>query len=59
MRYTQAEKMEIIKIVENSELSVSRTLVELDVSRSTYYQWYRKYTEEGFEGLFLALSDGA
>ena len=51
MRYSQAEKMEIIKIVENSELSVSRTLKELDVSRSTYYQWYGKYTEEGFEGL--------
>ena len=51
MRYSQAEKMEIIKIVENSELSVRRTLEELDVSRSTYYQWYRKYTEEGFEGL--------
>ena len=51
MRYTQAEKMEIIKIVENSELSISRTLKELDVSRSTYYQWYRKYSEEGFEGL--------
>ncbi len=51
MRYSQAEKMEIITIVENSELSVSRTLKELDVSRSTYYQWYRKYTEEGFEGL--------
>jgi len=51
MRYSQSEKMEIIKIVENSELSISRTLKELDVSRSTYYQWYRKYTEEGFEGL--------
>jgi putative transposase len=51
MRYLQSEKMEIIKIVENSELSVSRTLKELDVSRSTYYQWYRKYTDEGFEGL--------
>jgi len=51
MRYSQAEKMEIIKIVENSELSISRTLKELDVSRSTYYQWYRKYAEEGFEGL--------
>jgi len=51
MRYSQSEKMEIIKIVENSELSVRRTLKELDVSRSTYYQWYRKYTEEGFEGL--------
>ena len=32
MRYSQAEKMEIIKIVEGSELSVSRTLKELDVS---------------------------
>ena len=51
MRYTQAEKMEIIRIVEASELSVNRTLKELDVNKSTYYQWYRKYKEQGFEGL--------
>lgn len=51
MRYSQAEKMEIIKIVENSELSVRMTLKEVGLSRSTYYDWYRKYIAEGFEGL--------
>ena len=51
MRYSQAEKMEIIRIVESSELGIKRTLKELDICRSTYYQWYRKYKEEGFEGL--------
>ena len=51
MRYSQAEKMEIIKLVENSEIDVKRTLEELSVCRSSYYRWYRKYTEEGFEGL--------
>ena len=51
MRYSQAEKMEIIKLVENSEIGVKRTLEELSVCRSSYYRWYRKYTEEGFEGL--------
>ena len=30
MRHTQAEKMEVIKTVEESELSVRRTLEELD-----------------------------
>jgi len=51
MRYSQAEKMEIIKLVENSEIGAKRTLEELSVCRSSYYRWYRKYTEEGFEGL--------
>ncbi len=51
MRYSQAEKMEIIKLVENSEIGVKRTLEELSVCRSSYYRWYQKYTEEGFEGL--------
>ena len=31
MRYTQAEKMEIIRLVENSELSIRETLRELAV----------------------------
>ncbi len=51
MRYSQAEKMEIIKLVEGSEIGVKRTLDELAVCRSSYYRWYRKYKEEGFEGL--------
>lgn len=51
MRYTQAEKMEIIRTVENSELGVKRTLDELDVNRSSFYEWYRRYEAEGYDGL--------
>lgn len=43
--------MEIIRIVEGSELGVKRTLEELGISRSTFYEWYRRYLSEGFEGL--------
>jgi transposase InsO family protein len=51
MRYSQAEKMEIIRIVEDSELSVRQTLKELDINRSTFYAWYRRYEQEGYDGL--------
>ena len=51
MRYSQTEKMEIIRLVEASQLSVKRTLQELGVSRSTFYDWYCRYLEYGYEGL--------
>jgi len=51
MRYSQAEKMEIIRLVENSELSVKRTLKELGINRSTFYKWYQRYVEDGYDGL--------
>ena len=51
MRYSQAEKMEIIRLVEESELPVKHTLDELGVSRSTFYRWYRRYEKEGYAGL--------
>lgn len=51
MRYSQAEKMETIRLVEDSALSVNRTLEELDISRSTFYNWYRRYQEDGYDGL--------
>jgi len=51
MRYSQSEKMEIIKLVEGSDLSVRSTLEELDVNRSTFYNWYSKYLESGYDGL--------
>ena len=53
MRHTQAEKMEIIRLVEESELPVARTLRELDVSRSSFYEWYGRYREGGYDGLAL------
>jgi len=51
MRYSQAERMEIIHIVEHSELSIRKTLQELEVPRSTFYDWYRRYQEDGYDGL--------
>ena len=46
IRYTPEEKMEIIHLVEHSKLSVKQTLEELQVPRSTFYAWYRRYQEE-------------
>jgi transposase-like protein len=51
MRYTQSEKMEIICMVEESPFSVKQTLGEIGVSRSTFYEWYKRYQEHGYEGL--------
>jgi putative transposase len=51
MRYTPAEKLEIIRIVENSEISVRRTLKELGVSPSTFYVWYKRFLDDGVDGL--------
>lgn len=51
MRYSQAEKLEIIRVVEDSELSARRTLRELDVNRSSFYEWYRRYRRGGYDGL--------
>jgi hypothetical protein len=43
--------MEIIHLVEHSELSITKTCAELDVARSTFYRWYCSNQEEGFDGL--------
>jgi len=51
MRHTQAEKMEIIQLVEESDQPVKRTLAELDVPRSTFYRWYERYRNTGYAGL--------
>jgi transposase InsO family protein/transposase-like protein len=50
-RYTPAEKLEIIRLVEESDRSVKETLAELDIPRSTFYSWAQRYEAEGFEGL--------
>jgi len=50
-RSSAAEKMEIIRIVEDSGLPVKQTLAELDVPRSTFYRWYDHYLEAGYDGL--------
>ena len=51
MRYRQAEKMEVIRLVEGSSLPVRQTLAELGVPRSTFYRWYAAYAREGYDGL--------
>lgn len=43
--------MEIIHLVEHSNLSVKKTLEELQVPRSTFYSWYQRYQEHGMDGL--------
>lgn len=51
MHYSPSEKLEIIKLVEQSDLGVNRTLKELKVHKSTFYKWYQRYQYEGKEGL--------
>ena len=51
MRYSQSEKMEIIKLVEKSDLGVVRTLKEIGINKSTFYKWYSLYQEFGYDGL--------
>jgi hypothetical protein len=40
VRYRAAEKPEIIRLVEQSPLSVQRTLAQFGIPRSTFYLWY-------------------
>jgi putative transposase len=51
MRYNKAEKLEIIRLVEGSDLGVNRTLLELGIHKRTFYNWYHRYREKGEEGL--------
>ena len=43
MRYPASEKLEIIRLVEKSHLSVRRTLDKLGIARATFYRWYDLY----------------
>jgi transposase InsO family protein len=43
--------MEIIRLVEGSDLPVRATLRQLGIPRSTFYGWYQKYLALGFDGL--------
>ena len=51
MRYSASEKYEIIRLVEQSSLSVRQTLARLDIHRSTFYNWLRRYRDGGIDGL--------
>ena len=51
MRYPASEKVEIIKLVEQSHLSARQTLDKLGIPSSTFYRWYDKYLDGGPEAL--------
>jgi len=51
MRYSQSDKYEIILLVEKSEKSLTKTLKELGIHKSTFYNWYNAYLLNGYDGL--------
>ena len=51
MRYPASEKLEIIRLVEQSHLPSRRTLRQLGVPPATFYRWYDRYQRGGPEAL--------
>jgi len=51
MRYPASEKLEIIRIVEQSHLPAKQTLDKLGIPRTTFYRWYDRYQTGGPEVL--------
>ena len=49
MRYPASEKLEIIRLDEQSALPVLRTLERLGIPRATFYRWYDLYQTGGPE----------
>jgi len=50
-RYPAPEKLEIIRLVEQSHLPVRRTLAQIGVPPATFYRWYDLYQPGGPEAL--------
>jgi len=51
MRYPASEKLEIIRLVEQSHLPAKRTLDILGIPRTTFYRWYDRYLAGGLAAL--------
>jgi hypothetical protein len=51
MRYPAAEKVEIIRLVEQSALPVRRTLGKIGIPRASFYRWYDLYRTGGPEAM--------
>ena len=51
MRYPASEKLEVIRIVEQSHLPAKQTLDRLGIARPTFYRWYDLYLRFGEEAL--------
>ena len=43
MRYPAAEKLEIIRLVEQSHLPVRHTLAKIGIPPTTFYRWYDRW----------------
>jgi putative transposase len=51
MKPSPSEKLEIIRLVEDSHLPARRTLETLGIARSNFYRWYDRYQRGGPEAL--------
>ncbi len=51
MRYPASEKLEIIRLVEQSHLPAKRVLDMIGVPRTTFYRWYDRHLSLGASGL--------
>ena len=51
MRYAASEKIEIIRLVEQSHLPAKRVLDMIGIPRTTFYRWYDRYLSLGAAGL--------
>ena len=51
MRYPASEKLEIIRLVEQSHLPVKKTLEKIGVSRAAFYRWCDLFRTGGLEAL--------
>ena len=51
MSYPSSEKLEIIRLVEQSHLPAKQTLDRLGIPRTTFYRWYGRYQSGGAAAL--------
>lgn len=51
MRYAASEKLEIIRLIEQSSLPVRRALAQMGIPKSTFYAWYDRYAAGGLDAL--------
>jgi putative transposase len=51
MRRSASQKMELIDLVERTDLPVRVTLRQLGIPSSTFYGWYQRYLGGGFDAL--------
>ena len=51
MRYPASEKLEIIRLVEQSHLPANRTLEKLGIPKATFCRWYDLHQTGGPEAL--------